>query len=106
MKYLIEKGLIGSWFEIKTDFVITEILHGFISRAKGVEIDEGAPKKRYTLCFWVSKMFDVEAVKKEISKIIDAYIESNRNADKAEDKALMEFAEQAEQYNFIRNYKK
>ena len=51
-------------------------------------------------------MFDVEAVKKDISKIIDAYIQSNKNADKAEDKALMEFAEQAEQYNFIRNYKK
>jgi hypothetical protein len=106
MKYLIKKDSIGSWFEIKTDFVITEILHGLISRAKGIEIDEGAPKKRYTLCFWVSKMFDVEAVKKDISKIIDAYIQSNKNADKAEDKSLMEFAEQAEQYNFIRNYKK
>ena len=106
MKYLIELDQLGLWFNIQTNFVITDTLFELIKFAKGVDVHEDAPRNRYEISFGIGKMFDVEAVKKDISKIIDAYIQSNKNADKAEDKSLMEFAEQAEQYNFIRNYKK
>ncbi|MGL5133561.1 MAG: hypothetical protein ACRC78_13610 [Planktothrix sp.] len=106
MKYLIELNQLGLWFNIQTNFVITDTLFKLIEFTKGVDVHGDSPRNRYEISFGIGKMFDVEVVNKDISKIIDAYIESNRNADKAEDKALMEFAEQAEQYNFIRNYKK
>ena len=103
MKYLIKLHKWGAWYTVETNFVVSEILLGLVSNTKGVY---DVRSTRYSIDFQIAEMFDVEAVKKDISKIIDAYIQSNKNADKAEDKSLMEFAEQAEQYNFIRNYKK
>jgi hypothetical protein len=68
MKYLIKKDSIGSWFEIKTDFVITEILHGLISRAKGIEIDEGAPKKDILFVFGLAKCLMLKPLKKTFQR--------------------------------------
>ncbi len=46
-------------------------------------------------------MFSAVKVKQDISKIIDAYIESNPDADKREENAVQEFAEQNGMYRFL-----
>ena len=101
MKYSVGKGL--AWWELHTDFLAFPIFIELISNCRGLEI---VSTYKYLIRFRVAHLFTLEEVTANLSKIVDAYIIANPNADKAEDKALIEFAEENGQYKFLKNYKR
>lgn len=106
MRYKISKGATGCWSSIHTDFVVTQTLHALLSKCKGANVFGQSTTDRYEVRFIVSKMFSPAQVKAELRKILDAYILANPDADKAEDSDINDFAKSAEQYNFLRHYRK
>ena len=101
MKYSVEKGM--AWWELHTNFVVSPTFIELISNCKGLEL---ISNYKYYVRFSVGHLFTLEEVTANLNKIVDAYIAANPNADKAEDQALIEFAEENGQYKFLKNYKR
>ena len=55
MKYLIELDQLGLWFNIQTNFVITDTLFELIKFSKGVDVHGYAPRNRYEISFGIGK---------------------------------------------------
>ena len=104
MKYKIELNRMQVWWCVSTNFAITPTLRQLIGLCKGVSVFAHDTDKRYHVDFTIGEMFEVEEVKANLSKILDAYIEANPNAGQAEDKEIKAFATDNEQYNFLKNY--
>ena len=99
MKYKFKKT--PYWHELHTDFEIQPGLANLIKCCKGVEWFSRECESKYRASLKIGKMFSAVKVKQDISKIIDAYIESNPDADKREENAVQEFAEQNGMYRFL-----
>jgi len=105
MNYTITLNKLGLWYSLDTNFVITPTLASLVSMCKGVSIFEKGKPGKYRLDFEIGELFEFDEVKKDLSRIMDAYILANPSADRAEDKAIRSFASENEQYKFLSNYK-
>ena len=104
MKYSITLHATGLWYVLNTNFIITPVLVELICMCKGIEVFRNSTKSKYSIEFYIGDLFDLEEVKQNIGKIIDAYIAANPNSDKAEDRSIRDFANENQQYKFLSNY--
>ena len=101
MKYeIVQSGPIG-FYNLNTNFVMTNGLTNLIRCVKGVDFIR--PEK-YSIILKVPSLFTFEEVKQNISRVMNAYIATNPNLLDTEDKHLRTVATDQEFYRFLENY--